>query len=123
MVKATSKAENIAVGLDVAEDAELKLYNEKLEMTRQHYEALKARYEDAGSKLFKNSWFKTKEVDPALVSYEASLKVVQAKRAELAQYHQRDDVTLLKVIYRLGLVFLSMVLIHSFCDRLQPLFE
>lgn len=84
------------------------------EKTKQDYQQAKERYETPESKTFQNGWFKAKFVDPAWVAYAAAEKELQEKSQLLQSDAGSWHVTWLKVFYRLGLVFLCMMLVHRF---------
>lgn len=72
------------------------------------------RYKDKNDEMHENNWYKSKYVDPAYSDYKAlKLSLIEEKsKADLEISF--GQITVLKVIYRLGLVLLSMLFVHKF---------
>jgi hypothetical protein len=87
---------------------------EKVNKEHSHYLELKQRYDNPESKVFKNEWFLKTHLNPAWESNVAANSELVAKRAELTADPTAHHVTWLKILYRLGLVFLCMMLVHQF---------
>ena len=119
MASGTVQDEKVVASSKLMEDPELILLKEKAEKTHEAYQALKARYEDVGSSVHNNSWFKTKHLDPAWEKNEQAQKDFITKRNQLGGKESSAHVTWLKIFYRLGLVFLCMVLVHAFVRRFK----
>lgn len=79
-----------------------------------HYHELKQRYDNPESKVFKNDWFLKNHVNPAWQESTIAHKELMAKESTLAGVMQSGHITWLKIFYRLGLVFLCMMLVHRF---------
>ena len=77
--------------------------------TSKAYDRLRKRYDDPEDKMYENSWFKEKYVQPAWEKYQKATRELQENRS--AQVMFGHD-SLLKILYRIGLVLLSMILVH-----------
>lgn len=96
----------------VESNPELLLLQEQVNKERAYYQDLKQRYDNPESKVFKNDWFMKNHVNPA---WDASVKAhaqLAAMKSSLLNASSNEHVTWLKIFYRLGLVFLCMVLVH-----------
>jgi hypothetical protein len=114
MVSGTIHNENHTHASVVENNPELVFLQEKANKERVGYHELKQRYDNPESKVFKNDWFLKNHLNPA---WEASAKAHEelvAKKALLLAASKVEHVTWLKILYRLGLVFLCMMLVHSF---------
>lgn len=97
----------------VQSNPELIFLQEKADKERSRYHDLKNRYDDPESKVFHNEWFLKNHINP---SWEASTKAHEqyaAKKSNLDESSHNKSITLLKILYRLGLVFLCMLLVHQ----------
>lgn len=98
----------------VQANPELTFLEEKADKERARYHELKQRYDDPESKVFKNEWFLKNHLNP---TWDASTKAHEeyvAKKEVIMATSSVEHVTLLKIFYRLGLVFLCMMLVHRF---------
>ncbi|MBI2603186.1 MAG: hypothetical protein HYW48_09025 [Deltaproteobacteria bacterium] len=93
-------------------NVEMIFLQDKADRTRASYLNAKSRYEDPASRVYKNEWYKKKHLNPAWADNEDANKDLMDKKAELLERAQTNHVTWLKVMYRLGLVFLCMMLVH-----------
>ena len=98
----------------IASNAELILLGEQANKEQEHYQELKQRYDNPESKVYKNDWFFKNHVNPAWQANEKAHGALIAKEAALAAGSDTKHLTWLKIFYRLGLVFLCMMLVHSF---------
>lgn len=89
---------------------ELELLKEKSERSEAAYKEAKAKFDDPSSKMFQNAWYSSKFVEPAWESYSADKKAVIDKAAELTS-NTKDS--MLKILFRLGLVFLCMISVQN----------
>jgi len=114
MVSGTINDENHTQAKGIQNDEELVFLAEKAGKERDRYHELKERYDNPESKVFKNDWFLKNHLNPA---WDASLKAHEqlvAKKTTLMVISATTHVTYLKIFYRLGLVFLCMILVHRF---------
>ena len=118
MVSGTVHDEAVSHTMSVEKNIELTFLGEKAEKARATYQAHKARYEDPTSDMHNNSWFKSKYLDPAWTVNEAAQQGFLAKKSVLESVGTSALITWLKVLYRLGLVFLCMILAHGFVRKL-----
>lgn len=98
----------------VNDDAELIFLQERMEKEKAHYQELKSRYENPESKVFKNDWFVKTYLNPAWDASTTAFEAYSAKKSSLMESVSDKHVTWLKILYRLGLVFLCMLLVHGF---------
>ena len=117
MIVGTIQDDKTAQNVTISNNSDLVFLREKAERVRNHYLTLKERYEQKGSDVYTNPWFKKKLLDPAWADNEAAQKEIELRKASLESTHDGQKVTELKVFYRLGLVFLCMVLTHCIFDR------
>ena len=85
---------------------------EQVGRAKEGYEQQKARFEDPSDKVYGNQWFKAKQVDPAWETYSAAQRELSGHREAILAKSATDHVGWLKILYRLGLVFLCMLLVH-----------
>ena len=65
------------------------------------------------SKVFQNGWYKKNFVDPVWEQYSKAQNTYLSKlQAVTASEKGLDYVGILKLVYRLGIVFLCMMLVH-----------
>lgn len=117
MISGTIHNDAHAQSIAIQNDPEFVLLQEKADKERTHYHELKQRYDNPESKVFHNEWFSKNHLNPA---WEISAKVQQelvAKKAAIMAASSAEHVTWLKIFYRLGLVFLCMMLVHHFFAR------
>lgn len=93
---------------------DLDILKEKASRSLGHYQELKARYENPESKVFRNEWYLKTHLNPAWKESLADNNELLAKKAALSADIGSNHVTWLKILYRLGLVFLCMMLVHRF---------
>ena len=113
IVSGTLKDEVVLQAAQVAQTPELVWLKEKMERASGAYLEAKARFEDPSSKVFQNAWYKAQHVGPAWEAYSQAHQDLGEKSAALAArvMDQGQDGPL-KILYRLGLVFLSMLCVH-----------
>ena len=85
---------------------------EQVGRAKEDYEQKKARFEGPSDRVYGNQWFKTKQVDPAWETYSAAQRELSGHREATLAKSATDHVGWLKILYRLGLVFLCMLLVH-----------
>lgn len=98
----------------VQSSPEMVFLQEQAERERAQYHELKQRYDNPESKVYKNEWFLKNHLNPSWDASSKAHEVLVAKKAELLASSSAAHVTWLKIFYRLGLVFLCMVLVHHF---------
>lgn len=98
----------------VQTNPDLEILKEKASKSLVHYHELKARYDNPESKVFKNDWFLKTHLNPAWQESLADHDELMAKEAALGATVGTNHITWLKIFYRLGLVFLCMMLVHRF---------
>lgn len=114
MASGTFQDETVQLKVNIENDQELIFLKDKTEKSKEAYLSLKTRHEDPSTQVYANDWFKKKHLDPAWDLYEKDQKELSTKKHALTQAGDREHVAWLKVLYRLGLVFLCMVLTHRF---------
>lgn len=100
---------------------EIALLKEKATQAKQSYETVKTNYEEPTSKVFHNQWYKTKFLTPVWNEYQTAQETFSKERNLVLAKQSSTHVTWLKVLYRLGLVFLSMILIHQLTRSIADL--
>ncbi|MBP6218565.1 MAG: hypothetical protein KA436_08265 [Oligoflexales bacterium] len=123
MASGTVQDEKVISSNSMANDPELVFLGEQAEKARQSYQALKSRYEDPTSGVYKNGWFKSKHLDTAWDKNVQDQQGFLAKKKSLESQESASHVTWLKIFYRLGLVLLCMVLVHMFSRKLRVFVE
>ena len=98
----------------VQNSPELVFLQEKADKEGARYQELKQRYDNPESKVFKNEWFSKNHIDPAWAASSKAHEDFMAKKEALMASLSTEHVVWLKIFYRLGLVFLCMVLVHRF---------
>jgi hypothetical protein len=88
---------------------------ESLDKHKQAYELAKDNYDNPESKVYHNSWYKQKTLDPAWAAYEQKQAVYESK----IETGGADKFGMLKIFYRLGLVFLCMISIHYLINSVR----
>jgi hypothetical protein len=123
IISGTIHDDNQTHAAAVQNDPQLIFLQEKADKERSRYHELKQRYDNPESKVFKNDWFLKTNLNPAWeVSAQAQQELVIKKAAMLASSNA-EHLTWLKILYRLGLVFLCMMLVHRFfatCTGAKP---
>ena len=119
MVSGTVQDEVVEHTMRVEKDPELTFLGEKAEKARAAYQGHKTRYEDPTSDMHNNNWFKSKYLDPAWAANETAQQSFLAKKLVLESAGTSAHVTWLKVLYRLGLVFLCIILAHELVRKLR----
>lgn len=106
-------------------NAELMFLSEQANKEHEHYQELKQRYDNPESKVYRNDWFLKNHLNPAWQANEKALGALIAKEAALNASSDTKHITWLKIFYRLGLVFLCMMLVHRFFANFgkNPLFK
>lgn len=113
MVTATINDENVIAKEKVAKSNHMVFLVDKLNKTREEYLIQKSRLDNPKSKVYKNDWFKKKFVNKAWIENENAANEL-AKKEEIASSNGRyNNSIILKILYRLGIVLLSMILIHQ----------
>lgn len=123
MISGTAQNENTSFKISIENDPEVIFLKEKAGKSRENYMALKARYDDPSSTVSSNEWFKKKHLEPAWNLHEKDQGLFLDKKMKLEEQGDLGHVTWLKVLYRLGLVFLCMVLVHTFIKNSSSLKE
>ncbi len=119
MISGTVKDENVSQTLKIQNDPELTFLRDAAEKTRASYQTHNAQYENPAAKTYHNAWFKKEFVDPSWAANETAQQSFLAKKSVLESIGTSAHVTWLKVLYRLGLVFLCMILAHSLVARFR----
>ena len=113
IVKGTFKNDSAIAHEIVSTNKSVQWVEEKASHAKEIYTQAKEKYEDPNSKLFQNLWFKKKFLDPAWDAYEADQSKIEAiKKSLTTESTNADTVSILKIMFRLGLVFLSMISVH-----------
>jgi len=114
MVSGTLHDENRAQAVLIENHPELIFLSEKADKERTRYHELKHRYDNPESKVFHNEWFLKNHLNPAWQANTKAHEELIAKKASIATASDTKHVAWLKIFYRLGLVFLCMMLVHRF---------
>jgi hypothetical protein len=114
VVSGTVKSEENILFEGVDKTPEIAWLKEKATQANQNYDVVKTNFENPNSKVFHNQWYKTKFLTPAWAEFQIAQETFLKERTSVLQKQSSGHITLLKVLYRLGLVFLSMMLIHQF---------
>ncbi len=114
MISGTIQNEHGAQVMEVKNDPEVVFLLEKAEKARTEYLSVKERYEDKTSDVYHNAWFKKKHLDPVEAIKDQAHSKFVAKKSAIAEDLSVDNVTWLKILYRLGLVLLCMIIVHRF---------
>lgn len=117
VVTGTFQDENQQHLITVENGPELKLLQENANRAEEGYQLAKSRYGNPASKMFKNQWYKSTTLDTAWTTYQEAEQQMLTKKSAL-QKQKDTSQTWLKVFYRLGLVFLCMILTHRFSELL-----
>jgi predicted nuclease with TOPRIM domain len=112
MISGTFHDEKVVKQSQLETNSEVVFLKEKLERVRNEYWELQERYDHEGSDVYKNPWFKKKYLDPSWDRVEQAQKEYAAQKISPTTPLE-TQVTWLKVLYRLGIVFLCMILVHS----------
>lgn len=120
IVNGTMKNEIHISQTQVEQNAEVRWLKEQTEHSGQNYKILKARYDNPSSSVFQNSWFKEKHLDQAWQKYSNDQKQLSDKVEKLSSLGSSTERSgMLKILYRLGLVFLCMISIHHLLKIFQ----
>lgn len=114
MISGTVENEHQIQIQTIQTNTDLVFLKEKAAKSLAHYHELKERYDNPETKVFKNDWFVKTHLNPAWQESLADHKELVAKEAVLAGQTSSSHITWLKILYRLGLVFLCMMLVHQF---------
>lgn len=113
IVDGTMKNETQISQTQIEQNADVVWLKEQKEHSLKNYKELMTRYENPSSSVFKNSWYKSKYVDPAWQKYSSDQKNLSEKVEKLSTKNSSwDRIGMLKILYRLGLVFLCMISLH-----------
>ncbi len=114
MISGTMENEHHIQIQSIKIDPDLVFLKEKSTKSLEHYHELKQRYDSPESKVFKNEWFLKNHLNPAWQESLADHGELASKEAALIEMSGSGHTTWLKIFYRLGLVFLCMILVHRF---------
>lgn len=120
IVKGTVKNEAEISAQIIEQNKEVVWLKKQVEHNNQNYQTVKSQFENPSSKVFQNPWYKQKFVDPAWQDYSNSQEKLNQKVNELSTNSsdfERDGI--LKILFRLGLVFLGMISVHHFLKCFQ----
>ena len=128
VIHGTATHETILSHEKVEKNDRLNWLKEDANHKKESYDVLKIKYEDQNSKVYKNVWYKKKFLDPAWQDYSLAEEKVSETENSLSVVNKvSGDITLLKILFRLGLVFLVMISIRQFLKELsstkQQLFD
>jgi hypothetical protein len=99
---------------NIQTNPDLIFLKEKAAKSLAYYHELKDRYDNPTSKVYKNDWFLKTHLNPAWQESVADHKEYIAKESSLSIDMHSQYITWLNILYRLGLVFLCMMLVHRF---------
>lgn len=100
-------------------DTELIWLKAKAQHSEQSYQEIKARFDNPTSNVFQNAWYKQKYLTPAWEQYSLDKNVLLNKLNQLNTDTKSQNNSVLKILFRLGLVFLCMVSVHNFLKFLK----
>lgn len=103
----------------VEQDSKLGLLVLQAGSSKENYDLIKSKYDDPSSDKFQNSWYREKFVVPAFDKYQTAETQTIARREELLSSGGQTWNVVLKIFYRLGLIFLCMISINSILYRKQ----
>lgn len=114
IVNGTIKHDAMQIQNNSENNSQLLWLQEQVTHSEQVYQTAKSQFEDPNSKAFQSTWYKEKYVNPAWEKYSADQNKLFQKHEELNSESKnvRSD-SMLKILFRLGLVFLCMVSIHN----------
>ena len=87
------------------------ILKDKLEQEKLNYESIKEKYNNPASQTYHNAWYKEKMLLPSLDKYESLQKQIDAQK-KVDQKNDTLSLTILKILFRLGLVALCMLSVH-----------
>lgn len=91
---------------------EIIFFKDQLEKARNHYLENKSKYEDSKSKVYHNVWFKNTFLNPSWELTKQANQELSSKTKMLSSEKIKRMNSILKIIYRLGLVLLMMSFVH-----------
>ena len=109
----TFKDESVEKQKILVSQPELVWLQEQTAKAKASYDEVKKRYDEPTSKVFKNGWYKKNFVEPVWEQYSTLQASYLSKlQIEKAASQSFDYIGMLKLVYRLGIVFLCMMLVH-----------
>lgn len=111
--------DSIQMQKNLESNIELSWLKEKAQHSEQSYQEIKSKFDDPTSKVFQNAWFKEKYLTPAWEGYSSDKNKVLLKLNQLNAQSKSNKDSFLKILFRLGLVFLCMVSVHNFFKSLD----
>lgn len=112
MISGSFNDDRVVIEQEILNKPELAFLKEKADKEMDNYKRQEARYHNPESEVFENGWFKKNFVTPAWEASTNSHEAYLAKKNALLVSSSKTDVTWLKILYRLGLVFLCMIFVH-----------
>lgn len=113
IVKGTMRSESETMMHSFSKNSEIVWLKEKVTHSNQTYQFVKTQFENPSSKVFQNHWYQKRFVEPAWNEYSKSNQKLSEKMNQLKTGSSDwERLGLLKILYRLGLIFLSMISIH-----------
>lgn len=122
MISGTIQNEHQIQAQTIQTNPDLVFLKEKAAKSLTYYHEQKQRYDNPESKVFNNDWFLKTHLNPAWQESVADHKELMAKEAVLVGKSNYQHITWLKIFYRLGLVFLCMMLVHRFFEQTKTMF-
>jgi hypothetical protein len=116
IVNGTIKNELTISADAVNKNPQVQLLQEKVSHNLEAYNIAKAKYNDENSNVYKNSWYKQTALNPAFSQYESSSRELTQTIKSLevnSKTSSWDKVGMMKILFRLGLVFLCMLSVHE----------
>lgn len=124
VVQGTSTHEVMLSQEKIKNNGNLIWLKEDADQKKESYEILKVKYDDPNSKVYKNDWYKKKFIEPAWKSYSQAEEKINETENKLSKiYNPSSNITILKILFRLGLVFLVMIAIQQSLRALETLKE
>lgn len=107
-------ANEITISTDaVSQNPQVIFMKENVVRAQQSYNQSKEKYNDVAGTVYQNSWFKKTQLDPAFEKYSLAQKDLDTKSQALSSRDNNGTTGFLKIMFRLGLIFLCMISIHN----------
>ena len=85
---------------------------EQVVRAKAEYDEKKAHFDDPSDKMHQNNWYKINHLNPAWEKYSSAQAALNEHNLAVSAKAEFDHIGWLKILYRLGLVFLCMLLVH-----------
>ena len=106
----------------VLQNPEVIALKDHLDMAKQDYDTVKQKYLNPDSKVFENSWYKNKFVEPSMQTYMEA-KNSYSQKVEVLSSGFNSMASHLKIAFRLGLIIGLMLLVHAAVEANREAFK